>query len=78
MKKVALLGPDGQLLTDDEELAIRTPKDFLLDITGVNQRLADLKEHVDTVKLWIDNELQIKGVEKLRTIFGEKLAEQKR
>ncbi len=77
-EKVALLGPDGQLLTDDEELAIRTPKDFLLDITGVNQRLADLKEHVDTVKLWIDNELQIKGVEKLRTIFGEKLAEQKR
>lgn len=77
-EKVNLLAPDGQLLTDDQELAIRTPKDFVVDITEISQRLAGFKEDVETIKLWSDHELQVKGLEELRTLFGEKLAEQKR
>lgn len=77
-EKVKLLALDGQLLTEDQELSIRTAKDIVLDITEVTQRLAGLKDDVDTIKLWFDHELQVKGIEELRTLFGEKLAEQKR
>jgi hypothetical protein len=40
--------------------------------------LAELKENIEIIKLWLDQELRLKGLEELRTLFGEKLAEQKR
>lgn len=77
-EKVKMLGPAGQTLSDDEQLAIRTPEDFIVDLTGLTQRLAELKENIEIIKLWADQELRLKGLEELRTLFGEKLAEQKR
>ncbi len=77
-EKVKMLGPAGQTLSDDEQLAIRTPEDFIVDLTGLTQRLAELKENIEIIKLWLDQELRLKGLEELRTLFGEKLAEQKR
>lgn len=77
-EKVKLLAPDGEPFTEDQELAIRSSKDFLVDITELNHRLGALKDDVETVNLRSDNELQVRGMEELRSIFGEKLAEQKR
>lgn len=77
-EKVKLLGSGGQILSDDEQLAIRTPEDFLVDLTGLTQQLAELKENIEMIKLWLDNELRLKGLEELRAAIGEKLAEQKR
>ena len=76
-EKVKMLGPAGQTLSDDEQLAIRTPEDFIVDLTGLTQRLAELKENIEIIKLWLDQELRLKGLG-TENAFGEKLAEQKR
>lgn len=77
-EKLSLLSTDGESLTEDEELAIRSPKDCLLDITGVGQRLQNLVEKIETVTIWTDNELNIKGIEELKRVLGDKLIQQKR
>lgn len=77
-EKVRLLSNAGKVLTPDEELAIRSPKDFIVDINEVGQRIIDLNEHIETVKLWLDNELQLMGFDELKAALSDKLAEQKR
>ncbi|HHW48473.1 MAG TPA: type I-B CRISPR-associated protein Cas7/Csh2, partial [Clostridiaceae bacterium] len=77
-EKVNLLNPDGLPFTVDEELAIRTPKDFVVDITKVNKRLLELNENIDKINLWYDNELQVKGIQELKSNFAAKLLEKKR
>lgn len=74
-EKVNLLNPEGLPLTEDEELAIRTPRNFMVDITGVTQRILGLKDNISTINLWCDSELQIKGLEELKSEFAGKLAE---
>ena len=77
-EKVDLQGPDGRTLNADEELTIRSPKDFIVDISDVSKKLAGLKNYIETVKIWLDNELQLKGMDELKTAFGQKLVEQMR
>ena len=77
-EKVDLQGPDGRTLNADEELTIRSPKDFIVDISDVSKKLAGLKNYIETVKTWLDNELQLKGMDELKTAFGQKLVEQMR
>ena len=77
-EKVDLQGPDGRTLNADEELTIRSPKDFIVDISDVSKMLAGLKNYIETVKTWLDNELQLKGMDELKTAFGQKLVEQMR
>lgn len=77
-EKVNLLNPDGRPFTADEELAIRGPKDFMVDIAGVNQQLLELKDNIYRINLWNDNELQIKGIHELKSNFADKLMEKKR
>lgn len=74
-EKVNLLNPDGRQFTADEELAIRTPKDFIVDIAGVNKRLLEIKENIDKINLWCDSELQFKGLDELKSDFAGKLIE---
>lgn len=77
-EKLHLLSPDATDLTEDEQLAIRSPKDCLLDISGVSQRLQGVAENIESVKLWMDSELKIKGVGELERFFENKLLQQKR
>lgn len=77
-EKISLLNSDGRQFTADEELAIRTPKDFLVDIAGVNKRLVEVKENIDKINLWCDSELQVKGLDKLKSDFAGKLIEKMR
>jgi CRISPR-associated protein Csh2 len=77
-ERVSLLAPDGGTLNADEELAIRSPKDFTVDISEVAQRLISLKKDIDLVKICLDSELQLQGMDELKSALGEKLAEQKR
>lgn len=77
-EKVDLQGPDGRTLNADEELTIRSTKDFIVDISDVSKKLAGLKNYIETVKIWLDNELQLKGMDELKTAFGQKLVEQMR
>lgn len=77
-EKANLLSPDDQPFTSDEELAIRAPKDFVVDITVVNRRLLELKDNIDKINLWCDNELQVKGIPELKSNFIGKLVEKKR
>jgi len=77
-ERVKLTAPDGRPFSEDEELAIRTPEDFVVDIAGVINRLKELQGQIETINLWYDNELKVKGIEELKTVFGEKLTEIKR
>ena len=77
-EKVDLQGPDGRTLNADEELTIRSPKDFIVDISDVSKKLAGLKNYIETVRICLDNELQLKGMDELKTVFGQKLVEQMR
>jgi len=77
-EKVALLAPDGRVFTEDEELAIRSVKDFVLDIKAVKERLVELKDNIEEIKLWLDNEIVVKGIDDLNAEFGDKLSIQKR
>jgi CRISPR-associated protein Csh2 len=77
-ERVNLLNPDELPFTADEELAIRTPKDFVVDLAGINQRLKELKENIDKINIWFDNELQIKGINELNLNFADKLVKKKR
>lgn len=72
-EKLNLLSSDKKSLTEDEELAIRSPKDFLLDINSVKNRLIELKENINTINLRIDNELKIQGIDEFKKEFDNKL-----
>jgi len=74
-EKVKLLNSNGQPFTDDEEFAIRTAKDFIVDITDVNHRLLEIKEKIDKINLWCDYELQVRGIDELKSSFSGKLIE---
>lgn len=77
-EKVNLLAPDGRAFSVEEELTIRSPKDFMVDISDISKRLAGLKNYIETVRICLDNELQLKGMDELKTVFGQKLVEQMR
>lgn len=77
-EKLRLLSPDATELTSDEQLAIRSPKDCLLDIGKVSLRLQELTESIESIKLWTDSEIKIKGIDELERILGNKLRRQKR
>lgn len=77
-EKLRLLSPEGESLTENEELAIRLPKDCLLDVTAVSNRLLQLREQIETVKVWLDSELEYRGMEELKNVLGDKLFVQTR
>ena len=77
-ERLSLLSSDGRSLTEDEEFAIRSPKDFMLDIKAIKNRLVDLKEDIEVIKLWTDSKINILGLEKFKSEFANKLDLQKR
>jgi len=77
-EKVQVLSPDGNVLTEDEELALRSPKDFTVDINPLIAHLENKNENIETINLWLDDELAVRGIDELKAKFGSKLVEKTR
>jgi len=77
-EKVGMLAADGKSLTEDDELSIRSTNDFMLDIDKLVNNLERFKEQIETINLWLDKEIKIRGIDDLKKAFGDKLTEQMR
>lgn len=77
-EKLMVLSPDGKKLTEDEELAIRSCKDFILDISNIDSTLKRLESNIASINLWNDDELVLKRLEQLNGGLFEKLQQLKR
>lgn len=77
-EKVALRSVEGRELSEDEQLALRSPRDVRLDISGLVGKLVVRKDHIEKIRLLTDGELETDGLGELRETFGEKLAVQTR
>ena len=51
---------------------------MILDIKELNNSLERLKEQIETINLWFDNEIKVKGIDDFKKSIGDKLTEQKR
>lgn len=77
-EKVRLLGADGHSLSADEQLALRSCDEALLDITALSSALSRVSEDVDHVRILHDADLRIRGMEELKALIGGKLALEER
>ncbi|BBB93534.1 type I-B CRISPR-associated protein Cas7/Csh2 [Methylomusa anaerophila] len=77
-EKLRLVSLDGNELTTEEQLTIRKPQDCLLDANKIGARLTQLRENIATIKIWLDGELSVKGLDELQKTLGEKLSLQTR
>lgn len=67
-EKVTLVKGDGSLFDEDEQLSMRSPKDFMIDISEIVKSMNKIKDNVKTVKLIVDPEINLKGPEDLKNI----------
>jgi CRISPR-associated protein Csh2 len=63
----------GDLLTEDEQLALRSLNDVDIDITLIKEKLANLVSDIESVTFIYSKELNIRGLEELENMFGGKL-----
>lgn len=77
-EKLVLQSPDGNVLTEDQQLAIRQSKDYMLDISRINVRLGQLADHIEEVRIWLDDELKLQGLNELKEQLGGKVSWQTR
>jgi len=70
-EKVVLLR-DGQGLSVDEELALRSLKGVQISLDEISERAATLKENIQEVRLIAEKGLQIGGKESLVKVFGSR------
>ena len=73
-EKVRLLGADGHSLSADEQLALRSCDEVLLDITALSSALSRVSQDVERVRILHEMDLKVKGIEELKTLVGGKLA----
>ncbi|MCL4442199.1 MAG: type I-B CRISPR-associated protein Cas7/Csh2 [Firmicutes bacterium] len=77
-EKVKLLSKDGTELTEDQEYSLRSPKEFILDIYSLVERMSNIKNSVEKVSLITDTETKIKGLDELVEVLGKKLVHEVR
>ena len=73
-EKIKLLGADGRILSADEQLALRSCDEVLLDITALSSALSRVSQDVERVRILHEMDLKVKGIEELKTLVGGKLA----
>ncbi len=76
-EKIKLIKDDGTPLSEEEQLAIRTPKDFVLDISELAMDINKIKDKIEHVRVNINEEMKFKGLESLETL-GEIVSIEKR
>jgi len=67
-EKVTLVKGDGSLFDEDEQLSIRSPKDFVIDILEIVKSINRIKDNVKAVRLIADPEITLKGLEDLNNL----------
>ena len=77
-EKVKLLGKGGNILSDDEQLALRSCGDVLLDVTPLAKDFTRLAGSIETVRILKDTELGIKGLDEISSTLGGKLTLEER
>ncbi len=76
-EKIKLIKDDGTPLGEEEQLAIRTPKDFVLDISELAMDINKIKNKIEHVRMNINEEMKFKGLENLEAL-GEIVSIEKR
>ena len=76
-EKIKLIKDDGTPLSEEEQLAIRTPKDFVLDISELAMDINKIKDKIEHVRVNINEEMKFKGLESLEAL-GEIVSIEKR
>ncbi len=64
-EKVTIVKNDGSSFDDDEQLAIRNLKDFVVDLSEIVDGIRRIKDNVKNVKVFVDSGMNIKGLEDL-------------
>lgn len=72
-EKVELQSLQGESLSEDQQLALRSPKDVLLNVTRLADKLSVREDKIERISLITDGEVLLEGIDELRRIFGEKL-----
>jgi len=77
-EKICIENKDGQPLSDDEQLALRSLSGVKIDMSAIYEKIAGIKDDVDAVKLVMDKEITCSGLEDLEEILGGKLVKEER
>ena len=77
-EKVRLLGADGHSPSADEQLALRSCDEALLDISALSSALSRVSQDVERVRILHDSALRVRGMEELKAFVGGKLALEER
>ncbi|KUK58053.1 MAG: CRISPR-associated protein, Csh2 family [Synergistales bacterium 53_16] len=72
-EKVVLKSLEGNTLSDDEQLALRSLQNIRVDMTYLVAKLVAHVDDVEKIRIFTDGELKTDGMEELGKAFGEKL-----
>ena len=77
-EKICLKKQDGQILSDDEQLALRTLDEMNLDVSSIAEKLGTLKDNIESVKMTLESGINCGGLIELENILGGKLSKEAR
>ncbi len=72
-EKVVLKSREGNVLSEDEQLALRSLQDVKIYMKDLVDKLVAHDADIEKVKIIADKDLNIEETERLREFFGEKL-----
>ncbi|MDD5515566.1 MAG: type I-B CRISPR-associated protein Cas7/Csh2 [Synergistales bacterium] len=72
-EKVVLKSREGNVLSEDEQLALRSLQDVKVDMKDLVVKLVAHDADIEKVRIVADKDLNIEGTERLLEFFGEKL-----
>ncbi len=72
-EKIFIVNNNGNSLNEDEELALRSLRDFTVDISGILENMKKVKDNVKNVDIFLDPELKLKGLDILKDLLGDKV-----
>jgi CRISPR-associated protein Csh2 len=62
-ERVNLCKADCNLFSDEEQYKLRSLRDFVIDLSTLQQIIDKQKEHIDSVSVIINSDAQVKGIE---------------
>ena len=72
-EKIGLKGKDNSVLSEEEELALRSIENVILDIEPLVEEIISRKDSIEKVRVRKDRELVLKGLDKLQEGMGSSL-----
>ena len=71
-EKVKLLSKAGKVLSKDEQLAFRSCSEGQLDVSPIIKDFTRLSGYIDGVRILKDTELELKGMDEIKSALGGK------